>query len=294
MDPMNLNQLRIFHCAAKLSNFTRAAEELHLTQPGISKHLKALEEYYGAQLFDRLGRKVVLTQAGEALFEATNAAFNLLDQAKTRIDDLSGLMAGKLAIGTSVTIGTYILPEKLVRFRQRYPGIKIKVETALSGQITELVLDNTLELGLVGHYAPDTRLVVEPFMKDPLLLVVSPRHPWAARKTPVPLQELASQTLLVSNCGAGTCRIVDALLTKSGITPEGVVELGTTEGVKEAIAADLGVSLLSGHVLKKELASGVLAALALEGGEPGRDLYLIYRKDHSLSRAARAFLDLLD
>lgn len=293
MENMNLNQLRIFHCAARLCNFTRAAEELHLTQPGISKHLKGLEEYYGTQLFDRLGKKVVLTQAGEALFEATSAAFNLLDQAKTRIDDLSGLLAGKLAIGTCVTVGTYILPEQLVRFRQRYPGIRIKVETALSGQITQLVLDNTLELGLVGHYTPDPRLVVDPFLKDRLQLVVSPRHSWSAKKAPIPLKELASQTLLVSSRGAGTYRIVDALLKKSGVTPGGIVELGTTEGVKEAIAADLGVSLLSGHVLKKELASGVLATLALKGGEPSRDLYLIYRKDHSLSRAARAFLDLL-
>src|SRR5512140_3351876 len=105
---MNLNQLRVFQSAAKTLNFTRAAEELHLTQPGISKHLKDLEEYYGTKLFERLGKKVVLTQAGEALYQATTSAFTLLDSAKRHIDDIIGLTGGKLTIGTGVTIGAYI------------------------------------------------------------------------------------------------------------------------------------------------------------------------------------------
>jgi DNA-binding transcriptional LysR family regulator len=290
---MNLNQLRIFQSAAKLLNFTRAAEELHLTQPGISKHLKALEEYYGARLFERLGKKVVLTQAGEALHEATSAAFNLLDAAKARIDDINGLAGGKLVIGASVTIGTYILPGKLVRFRQHHPGVEIKVETALSRQITDKVLDNSLELGLVGHYARDARLEAKSFMDDRLALIVSPRHPWAKRKSVLHLKELSNQTLLVSKRGSGTYRIVEALLAKEGVRPAGVMELGTTEAVKQAVAADLGVSLLSRHVLELHLASGAITAVKFAGGEPSRELYFVYHKDRYLSPAARAFVEML-
>jgi len=290
---MNLNQLRIFQSAARLLNFTRAAEELHLTQPGISKHLKQLEEYYGTRLFERLGKKVVLTQAGVALYEATSAAFNLLVAAKARIADLNGLAAGKLDIGASVTIGTYILPEKLVQFRQRYPAIEIKVETAFSRQITDRVLDNSLELGLVGHYSPDARLSAKTFMTERLLLIVPPQHPWAKRKTAVRLNELENQTLLLAKRGSGTWRIVEELMARNGVQLGSTIELGTSEGVKRAVAANLGVSLLSRHLLDHELEGGAIKAVPLAGGEPSRDLYLVYHKDRYLSRAAQAFVELL-
>jgi len=290
---MNLNQLRIFLSAAKLLNFTRAAEELHLTQPGISKHLKELEGYYGTRLFERLGKKVVLTQAGEALFEATDRAFNLLDAVKTRIDDLNGLAAGKLAFGASVTIGTYILPDKLVQFRQRYPAIEIKVETGFSRRIADRVLDNSLEFGLVGHYSPDARLSVKTFMAERLLLIVSPQHPWAKRKSPVRHDELKSQTLLLAKRGSGTWRIIESLMAQTGVQFSGIIELGSSEGVKRAVGANLGISLLSRHLLDHELLAGVIKAVPLAGGEPSRELYLIHHKDCHLSRAAQAFLELL-
>jgi DNA-binding transcriptional LysR family regulator len=294
---MNLNQLRVFQSAARLLNFTRAAEELHLTQPGISKHLKELEEYYGTRLFDRLGRKLVLTQAGEALYEASSAAFNLLDAAKVRIDDINGLVAGKLAIGACNTIGTYILPDKLVQFRQRYPAIEInieiKAETAYSRQIVEKVLNNSLELGLVGHYYPDARLLVMTFMTEQILLVVAPNHPWATRTDAVHPSELANETVLLAKRGSGTWRIVEALLAKKGVDLGSTMELGTSEGVKRAVAANMGVALLSRHVLGHELSDATIKTVPLAGGEPTRDLYLVYHKDRYLSRAARAFMELL-
>ena len=290
---MNFNQLRVFQSAARLLNFTRAAEELHLTQPGISKHLKELEWYYGTRLFERLGKKLVLTQAGEALFEATSAAFNLLGDAKTRIDDLNGLAAGKLVMGACNTIGTYILPDKLVQFRQRYQAIEIKVETAFSRQIAEKVLDNSIELGLVGHYHPDDRLSVRTFMTERLVLIASPHHPWARRKTAVRLSELAHQTVLLAKRGSGTWRIVEALMAQKEVQLGSTIELGTSEGVKRAVAANMGVAILSRHLLDHELASGTIKAVPLAGGEPSRDLYLIHHKDRYLSRAAQAFVELL-
>lgn len=294
---MNFNQLRVFQAAAKTLNFTRAAEELHLTQPGISKHLKDLEEHYGTRLFERLGKKVVLTHAGEALYEATTSAFSLLDAAKARINDLNNLTTGKLAIGACNTIGTYILPDRLVQFRQRYPAIEInieiKAETDYSRQIVEKVLNNNLELGLVGHYHPDPRLLVRTFMTEPVVLLVSPLHPWAKRKSAVRLSELAQQTVVLASRGSGTWRIVEALLAQKGVQLGRTIELGTSEGVKRAVAANMGVALLSRHVLGHELAEGTIKTVPISGGEPTRDLFLIQHKDRYLSRAARAFVELL-
>lgn len=290
---MNFNQLRVFQAAARHLNFTRAAEELHLTQPGVSKHVKELEEYYGTLLFDRLGKKIVLTQAGEALYEATTAAFNLLATARMRIDDLGALATGRLSIGTTRTVGAYLLPDKLVQFRQRYRGVDIRVETAFSRQIIDRVLDGSLDLGLVGYASPDPRLATRVFLHDRLVLVVSPLHAWAKRKTAVRLAELSQQTLLVSKRGSGTWRIIEALLEKAGVRTDTVMELGTTEGVKQAVVANLGVAILSGHVLSGELASGALKQISIEDGEQTRSLYLIQHKDRYLTRAAQAFVDLL-
>jgi DNA-binding transcriptional LysR family regulator len=289
---MNMNQLKIFHTVATRLSFTRAADELHLTQPGISKHVRALEEYYGARLFDRVGKRIVLTQAGEILYKTTAAVFVLLEEAKSRIDDLKGLTGGKLSIGAGVTIAAYILPGMLTRFRKDAPAVEITVETGFSRQIVEKVLDNALELGFVGHYASDPRLVVRTFMKDHMALIVSPRHPWAKRKSPVRLTEIVDQMFLLSKQGSGTWRLVSNLLGNSGIALKNTMELGTTEGVKQAVVADLGVSILSRHVLAGELSSGMLKEIPLSCDRLERDLFLVYHKGRYLSPAAQAFLSL--
>lgn len=287
---LNLNQLRVFHVAARHSSFTRAADELHLTQPGISKHILALEEYYGTRLFDRLGKKIVLTQAGELLLAATGAAFGLIDQAEMRIAELAGVAAGKLQIGCCVTIGTYIIPELLVRFRQQYPGVEIRMETAFNSQVAGKVLDASTELGFVGHVVQDARLAVEIFRKDQLVLIVPGNHPWRTRRSAVRLAELAEQVVLLSKPGSGTWRIVTGLMEEAGVSLTRTMEMGTTEAVKQGVAAGLGISIVSRHALGRELAGGPIATVPLAGGEPTRDLYLVYLKDRHLSAAAQAFL----
>lgn len=290
---MNLNQLTIFHAVAERLSFTRAAEDLHLTQPGISKHIAALEEYYGTRLFDRLGKRVSLTQAGEILHRATAGMVSLLREADARIEDLKGLAGGRLHLGAGVTIAAYLLPELLTRFRQQAPDVELAVQTAFGGQIVEQVLAATLELGLVGHYVPDQRLAVLPFLKEPLVLITSPQHRWAHEGSPVRPDQLAGETFLLSKRGSGTWRHVAAFLAEAGVTLSQTMELGTTEGVKRAVAADLGVSILSRHVLTGELSAGRVQEIPLVGGGPQRELSIVYRKDRYLSHPARAFLGLV-
>ncbi|GFO62069.1 LysR family transcriptional regulator [Geomonas silvestris] len=290
---MNLNQLTIFHVVAERLSFTRAAKELHLTQPGISKHIAALEEYYGTPLFHRIGRRVSLTQAGEILHEATGTMTALLDETTSRLDDLKGLAGGKLQVGAGVTIAAYLLPRMLTAFKKQAPGVELTVETGFSGEIVELVLATGIELGLVGQFYADPRLVVRSFHKDPLVLIVPPGHRWVKRKKAVALAELAAETFLISKRGSGTWRMVSALLEESGTCLGNTMELGTTEGVKQAVAAGLGISILSRHVLERELATGSVLEIPMVGTWQKRELYLIYRKDRYLSQAARAFLTLL-
>lgn len=290
---MNLNRLAVFHAAARLLSFTRAADELCLTQPGISKHIKELENHYNARLFDRLGKKIILTQAGEILFRTTTEIFRLAAESKQRIDDLAGLGGGRLAVGADITIGTYLLPDLLVKFRQQYPHIDITVDVARSRQVVRSVLANSLELALVGHYEPDARLSAQPFLTERLALVVSSQHPWATRSTPVRLEELADQPVLLSTPGSGTWRNVRSQLDNARIDLHKTLEMGTTEGVKQAVAANLGIALLSHHVVAGELASGRISEVPMAAGGMNRDFYLLYYRERYLSAAARAFIGLL-
>jgi DNA-binding transcriptional LysR family regulator len=290
----NLNQLRVFHHVATLLSFTRAAEKLHLTQPGISKHIGALEAHYGNQLFDRLGKKVVMTQAGEILLEAVTKMFQILDEASMRINDLKGLAGGRLNIGASIMIGTYLLPGVLAKFKQRHPAVDIAIDISLSEQIENKVLNNALEVGLIGHHASDSRLVVRRLKTDKMVLIVSAGHGWAKRKSPVGLRELTDQPFLLPQQGSGTRKILEGLFQQSGIRPKQTMELGNTEGVKKAVEAGLGISIISDHIVQSELADGRIKSLKVKGADLRRNLYAVYRKDKYLSAATQAFLKHLD
>src|SRR5271165_831352 len=199
---INLDQLRIFQAVAETLSFTRAAEVVHLTQPGISKHIKQMEEYYGLPLFDRLGKKVALTQAGEILAEAAQEIVASITAAEQRIDELKGLHGGRLCLGASFDLGIYVLPGVLAAFRKQYPAVEVTVDISLSARIMAKVLANKLDLGLVSYEALDPRLFVRQFMTDELIAISPSNHRWASKKRMQP-QELAGETFLVAARGAG-------------------------------------------------------------------------------------------
>ena len=290
---LNLNQLRIFHTAAELLSFSRAAEELNLTQPGISKHIQGLERYYGTRLFSRLGKRIILTQAGEVLFRITREVFRLLDESEARINDLESLTAGKLSIGASITIGTYILPELLVVFRNKYPEVALAIDISLSQQVADKVIDNTLEIGLIGHLPDHGKLFTKQFKTDSLVLIVSSEHPWTTRTSPVRVNELVDQPFLLPQLGSGTRKIVEAVLARTEIVLKQSIVLGTTEGVKRGVEAGLGISIISRSVVAGELSAGRIRSIPITGLNLQRNFYFIYHKDRYLSEAARAFLRLV-
>ncbi len=289
---INLSQLRIFQAVAQTRSFTRAAEAVHLTQPGISKHVKQMEEYYGIPLFDRLGKKVALTQAGEILFAASQEVTVSIENAEQRIDDLKGLRGGKLVLGTSFPIGVYILPQVLAAFRESYPAVEVVLEISLSEKVNARILSNRLDLGLVTHRANDSRLLSQEFMTDQLVAIFPVNHHWAAKHRVTP-QDLLGETFIVAAQGAGTRAVLEERLHEKGPQLQNLLDFGNLEGVKHAVEAGLGVSIQARSVVRREIADGCLLARPLADIDDSLEYLYVRRKDKHLSNAAQAFLALL-
>jgi len=289
---IDLDRLRVFHAVAQARSFTRAAEALHLTQPGISKHVKQMEEYFGVPLFDRLGRSVALTQAGEILFEATQEVMGLVGAAEQRIAELGGLHGGTLSVGASFPIGVYVLPRILALYRGSHPQVEVKLEISTTAKIEARVLDNRLELGLVTHDIRDPHLFASEFMSDELVVVVPKKHRWANR-TRIQAQQLLEETSILSAKGAGARAVVEERLKTKGIVLQNVLDFANPEGVKHAVLAGLGISIQPKSAVQQELAAGLLHALRVAGMEPRIGYFYIHRKQRHLSSAARAFLEML-
>ena len=289
---INLDQLRIFQAVAQSRSFTRAASLVHLTQPGISKHIKQMEQYYGVPLFDRTGKKATLTAPGEILFAATQEIMAVIDAAERRIEDLKGLRGGKLRLGASFPVGVYLLPGVLATFRKRNPAVDVTLDISLSEAIEARMLANELDLGLVSHQPRDSRLLARAFMTDQLVVILPRNHKWTAKRRIKP-EDLLTETFVVAARGAGTRAVVEERLKAMGIVPENVLEFGNLEGVKHAVEVGLGISVQARTVVRREIAAGSLRALPLARMDPQIQYFYICRKNRHLSHAAREFLTLL-
>lgn len=289
---IHLDQLRVFQAVAQTGSFTRAAEVVHLTQPGISKHVKQMEESFGTSLFDRSGRRATLTEAGAILFEATQGVMAIIDVAEQRIEDLKGLRGGRLRLGTSFPIGVYLLPQVLAQFRKKYPGIEVNLNITVSGMIGPKVLASEIDLGLASYEPRDSRLVARAFMTDELVAIV-PRDHKLAHKRHITPQQLTEDTFIVAAPGGGTRTLLEERLRDQGTVLQKVLDFGNLEGVKHAVEAGLGISIQARSVVQREIASGSLRALKLVGIDATIPFFYVCRKNAHLSHAANALIEML-
>lgn len=289
---IHLDQLRVFQAVAQTGSFTRAAEVVHLTQPGISKHVKQMEESFGTSLFDRSGRRATLTEAGAILFEATQGVMAIIDVAEQRIEDLKGLRGGRLRLGTSFPIGVYLLPQVLAQFRKKYPGIEVNLNITVSGMIGPKVLASEIDLGLASYEPRDSRLVARAFMTDELVAIV-PRDHKLAHKRHITPQQLTEDTFIVAAPGGGTRTLLEERLRDQGTVLQKVLDFGNLEGVKHAVEAGLGISIQARSVVQREIASGSLRALKLVGIDATIPFFYVCRKNANLSHAANALIEML-
>jgi DNA-binding transcriptional LysR family regulator len=287
----NLNRLVVFHAVAETGSFTRAARALFLTQSGVSKHVRHLEEDLGTKLFDRLARRVLLTEPGRTLHDATREMLRLIQDAEARIAEADG-PAGTLTLAASITAGTYILPAALAEYRIQHERVDIRVDVLLGDDVVRNVLENAADLGIVGQRVEDERLTVQPFLSDELVAIVPSRHAWAGRRS-LDLAKLSEEVLLLPRPGSGTRRAVEEELERRRVVPGRVMEYGNTEAVIKAVGAGLGVALVSGRAAERESAAAEVKVVRLQGSPVRRQFAAIWRKGRFLTRAARAFLEAL-
>lgn len=290
---MTLHQLRIFLAVARLRSFTQAADGLHLSQPDVSLHIRELEEEIGLKLFDRLGKRIHLTQAGEVLKEHANRIFAQLRETEQALAELKGLMRGSLLIGASTTIGMYLLPQALSEFRRRFPGIYVNMKIANTQEIERLVLGMEVDVGFTGGVlTPSKELKVETYLEDELVLILSPRH-LLARKRKISLADLKEETFVLREPGSATRQVFEKALREQKMALKIGMELDSTEAIKWAVAEGLGISVVSKHAVTKEAKTGLLSGHKIHALPLYRPLHIVYHSQKLLPPAARAFLEML-
>ncbi len=289
---MNLHHLAIFHAIAETGSISACAERMHISQPAISRQLKEFERRIGVVLFERLPRGMRLTQPGEVLRDYAARLFEIARTAEAAVRELSDARQGNLSIGASNTVGTYILPSLLARFRRTHPSIRVSMFVGNTEQVSQGVHDLRFMLGFIEGplHMPDLRL--DRFGEDEIIPVVSQDHALSRKKRLNPA-DLSGQPLLMREPGSGTRELIETCLQRHGISPGNVVEFGSTEAIKQAAVHGGGVAWLPRVCMPRELADGDLLGLPVKPLTIRRPLSVIRRRDGYTAPPAAAFLALL-
>jgi len=284
-----LRQLQIFEASVRLGSFSRAAEELFVTQPTVSMQIKKLSDALGIPLFEQVGRNVRPTEVGNELYEACRKIFESLANLEMKVSDHKGMKRGRLRLGV-VTTAKYFVPEVLGEFCRLYPGIDVALKVSNRDRITERLNNYEDDLYIVGQ-APTDAMEIEsyPFAPNPLVVLASEDHPLVGQKN-IPLSRIAEEPLILREPGSG---IRDATLRRfqeNGLQPSVKMELGSNEAIKHAVVGGLGIAILSLHTLSLEGPAGPVKILDVEGFPIMRQWHLVYPKGKELSLVADAFL----
>jgi DNA-binding transcriptional LysR family regulator len=280
--------LRIFESVARHANFSRAAEELHVSQPYVSNQIHELEAKLRVSLFRRVGRRVYLSDAGILLHRHANELLERLTAVERETADLREVIVGRLDLATVVIAAEHILPSALGHFRAQYPEVALNLQVFNSRQVEQAVAEGRYELGIsLAHSRPDN-LKVEEFGVDELVLVVGKRHRLATEAAVDP-KELAGETLLVRETSSGTRLFIESKFSEIGVRLVYGLELNNNQVIKALVEANLGVAILSWRTVETEVLAERLSSLKINGRALERPLTLVSRKGHTLSRPASAF-----
>ncbi|TCP55568.1 DNA-binding transcriptional LysR family regulator [Tumebacillus sp. BK434] len=284
--------LQVFAMVAEKKSFSRAAEALRLTQPAISQQIHTLEEYYGTKLFERTSKRVELTAAGETLLPYAKQILDLSAKSKGALDDLMGRVTGKLTIGATFTIGEYILPQVLAEYTQRFPEVELNMLIHNTEEIGEMMLDYSIDAGVVEGRLQHRHLTLTPFLDDEVVLFAPPSHP-LARSAAVRAEQLEEHAFILREAGSGTRATAEDYLQKIGVEPRKVISIGSTQGIKEAVEAGMGLAILSQWCVRRELQTGSLKRLTVDAFRYSRPLSVLERAGRFQSRAASEFVSLV-
>ncbi len=288
---LTLRQLQIFSAVAQHGGFSAAAKALHLTQPTVSMQVKKLTEAMQAPLFETSGRQLVLTAEGRELLEAAHDIFDRLMQLEEDCQSLSGVVRGNLRIA-GVTSTKYFLPHLLGDFLKRHPQVEPHFSVTNRAQVIEHLRTGTDDIIIMGRAPQELEVEAHAFLDNALVVAAPADHPLAGEGR-VPLQALTEQRFLVREKGSGTRLAVDSLFAEHGLTIRPTMELGSSEAIKQAVLAGLGISVLSRQSIEREARAGALAVLDVEHFPLHRQWFAVHLKQRRLSLAARRFLDYL-
>ena len=288
---MDLRQLEIFAKVAEMGSFSRAAEALHLTQPTVSEHIRALEDELGVRLLDRLGRGTATTRAGQLLLSYASRILALSREARQALEGYQGRMRGELIVGGSTIPGEYLLPSVIGRFREKFPEVSTTLVIGDSQSVVDWVADGRVELGVVGARLPQRGLEFHDLSPDEEVVVIPVGHPWQGRAQ-VTLEELAREPLLIRERGSGTRAAFESALERAGVDLGSLRvagEMGSNQAIKQAVKAGMGVTVLSRIAVEEESRQGVLGFLRVQGLAVTRGFYVVTHRERSRSPVAEAF-----
>lgn len=291
MRNVTLRQMRVFAAVARYRSFTRAARELHLTQPAISQQVKLLEIEVGLPLLEHIGRQIHLTAAGDELLRYATQVTDLLRDAGESLAAMRGLKRGLLKLG-AVSTAKYFAPTLLSAFAPMYPEVTIKFFVGNREEIIRALASNDVDLVIMGRPPRELVTVAEPFAKHPLVIIAAPDHPLATKRR-IPLQRLGSENFIIREAGSGTRASMEHVFKKANVPFRTSMEVSSNETIKQSVMAGMGISFISTHTVGLELAAGKLAILNVAGLPLVRDWFVIHLRDKRLSPIAAAFRSFL-
>jgi DNA-binding transcriptional LysR family regulator len=284
-------RLQVFHAVAKHLSFTKAAETLFMTQPAVTFQIKQLEEHLNTRLFDRAQGRIALTPAGQLAFEYAERILQLSAELDTRLKEMSGQTAGPLLIGASMTVGEYVLPQLIGKFKARFPAVVPTLFVGNSVAVQDRVAERTLDLGFIEGDSHLSSLQSEVCAEDELQVVCAPSHPLAKEPFVLPAS-LAQHPYVSREAGSGTRAVIDRYLQQAGVSPESlkvVVELGSPEALKGLVATGLGFAIMSRVIAAKEVQLGQLVQVPLKP-RLLRNFSVVYPKERFHSKLVAGFL----
>ena len=287
MRNVTMRQLQIFASAARHLSFSRASEELHLTQPAVSIQIRQLEDNAGLPLFDRLGKRLHLTHAGEEVLRHAQQALLAIRNAEDALVALKSLTGGRITIAV-VSTAKYFAPKLLARFRERHPDVELKLEVNNREAVVQHLAANEVDLAIMGQPPRALEAEAAVFARHPLVIISAPGHPLAARKR-VALKTVAQQPFLVREPGSGTRSAMEHFFRERGLQFRIDMEMDSNETIKQAVMAGMGVSFISQHTIGLEVATGQLVILKVEGLPVLRQWHVVHLRDKRLAPAAQAF-----
>jgi DNA-binding transcriptional LysR family regulator len=290
---MDLWQLHIFCKVVELKSFSKAGQDVHVSQPTVSSHIKDLETHFGCRLLDRLSKEVVPTPAGDLLYHYARKLLALRDDTEIALTEFQGRMRGQLVIGGSTIPSGYILPQIMGTFKSRYPEVTMTLTVADTATILKSLLANEIEIGVVGAKCEDRKIQQIKLVKDEMQLVVPPNHRWAKRKA-VKLEMLPKEPFILREKGSGTRQSLQQCLKLAGYSIDALNitgEMGSTAAVIQSVKSGLGVSIMSRIAVSESIRHGTMCALGIAGLALERHFYLSWRHNRTASPLGRLFSD---